>query len=640
MNEKPSRWEYITTIIVLLLCTYWAWYDYQSEPTKIPFEPLVAVVSYLILLFGYLRWKKSKQENIPASSQTAEKIYNFGEVKDGNFGNKVEDAENVVVSTQIDAGRDVHIGNKTIIYNDGRKIDRYLTNPPFNATYFIGREKDLNAIENDYQHHNHLLVLVNGEGGIGKTTLAAKYWYAQETRYQHLAWLYAERGIGAALVSLAASLGVQFEPNDNEATQIARIAEGINNLKMPCLLVLDNANDATDLEKHYVTLHRLAKCHILLTSRVRKMADMKVYEVKPLAPDDVVRLFRHHYPKLIETELPLLNDILRAVGYNTLVTEVLAKNLAVFNRFATQYTLAALLQDLQSKGLLALKNKAVKVVYGSDSLRTAEPTDIIGAMYDLAQLNEAERYLLSNLAVLPADNIPFYSLRILLDMDDDSLETPLNSLEEKGWIEFREADSSFKISPVIQEITRAKQEARLLEDCQALINTLNKKLDRDIIHEDNYQEAGVAAYYGDYVLDALKTPSYNLAVLCDSMGYFYQKVGNLEKALAIYEKARGIVEQLIAAGDDDSDLTDSLAKTLSWLGVVHTSLGNLEQALSFYEEYHLLAAALYEAYPNNVSFKNGLAVAYEKMGETHTSLGKLDKALGFYEGNLKLRKAL
>ena len=110
------------------------------------------------------------------------------------FAVKIE--KNVVKNNTITAGGNVAIGDTNITtqqnqygsgdnvagnkveyhyYND-IKIPRFLTQKPFYTNFFIGRDTDLAAIETDYQKNNHLLVLVNGEGGMGKTTLAAQYW--------------------------------------------------------------------------------------------------------------------------------------------------------------------------------------------------------------------------------------------------------------------------------------------------------------------------------------------------------------------------------------------------------------------------------------------------------------------------------
>ncbi|MEZ4826587.1 MAG: hypothetical protein R3C61_09890 [Bacteroidia bacterium] len=53
--------------------------------------------------------------------------------------------------------------------------------------------------------------VVNGRGGIGKTTLASRYYHSYQADYAHTAWLLSESGIAFALLRLAHSLGIAFE---------------------------------------------------------------------------------------------------------------------------------------------------------------------------------------------------------------------------------------------------------------------------------------------------------------------------------------------------------------------------------------------------------------------------------------------
>jgi tetratricopeptide (TPR) repeat protein len=550
----------------------------------------------------------------------------------------VKEEKNIVKNSTIQAEK-VHIGD--IIQYGDRKIPRFLTQKPFNTNFFIGRDTDLAAIETDYQKSNHLLVLVNGEGGMGKTTLAARYWFLHETRYTHLAWVFADRGIGNALISLSGSLGVKFSPNDNEATQIIRITEAINNLDAPCLLVFDNANDANDLEKHFVTLRRLSNCQVLLTSRVTKVADARAHRVLPLSHPDAVRIFKKHYPKHTDTEDILLDKLLTAVGSNTLVIELLAKNLAMFNDFDTTYRLETLVSDLQDKGLFALQNEIVDVVYQSDALRKETPENIIAAMYDLSALPDDEKQMLSNFALLPAENIPFHRLKDLLKpTDSPTFKNTLRALHQKGWIDYFETTGDFKISPVIQHITKLKNKTTLLDDCDTLIDTLIDELHPAHIHKDNYTFAAIFSRYAETVVAAFDAPNYKAALMCEFIGNYYTTIGNLDSAIAFYEKCRAVSQELCVLQPDDEYNKNELAISYSRLGETYTSLGNLDKALGFYEEYNRLEKALYVANPNNVEFKNGLAISYSKLGDTHTSLGNLDKALGFYEEYNRLAAAL
>jgi hypothetical protein len=324
--------------------------------------------------------------------------------------------KNVLHNSTINAGGNVTIGDTYIQYPD-RQIPRFLTQKPFYTEFFIGRDPDLAAIETDYTEQKRLLVLVNGEGGMGKTTLAAQYWHLHEARYTHLAWVFADSGVGNALLSLAVNLGIQFHLQDDEKAQIRRITEGVNNLAEPCLLVFDNANNADDLEKYMGTLRRLSNCHILLTSRVTALADVPVHRVLPLKTDFAVQVFTKHYPKYategagsgkVDNSPNLLHNLLHAVGYNTLVIELLAKNLAVFNKFQTQYPLQSLVTDLQERGLFGVQGKAVKTLYQADTLRTETPDRIIATLTpnpDVWARIEAKQAELHALYAEAAENI-------------------------------------------------------------------------------------------------------------------------------------------------------------------------------------------------------------------------------------------
>ncbi|MDD4913504.1 MAG: ATP-binding protein [Methylococcales bacterium] len=89
-------------------------------------------------------------------------------------------------------------------YGD-KKIRKILNTPPFLSEEFIGREADIKAVEDNLQSGRPLL-LVNGEGGIGKTTLAAHYYHKHRSNYKHMAWVFAETSLLDALLGLGPAL--------------------------------------------------------------------------------------------------------------------------------------------------------------------------------------------------------------------------------------------------------------------------------------------------------------------------------------------------------------------------------------------------------------------------------------------------
>ncbi len=352
-------------------------------------------------------------------------------------------------------------------------IPRILGTPPLRPNVFIGRDDELRRVHAKLFEENNLLLLVNGQGGIGKTTLAARYFHTYGDRYHHLAWVVAGTDLAESLLQLALPLRVPFPDTMPREERLVLLIQAMSNLPRPCLLVIDNANDQRELEKNYRVLQSSSNFHLLLTTRITEFEQAAFVRVQPLEKQKAFALFRQHYPGHRHEEDTLLENILVAVGYNTLVIELLAKNLRKFNEIETQYHLADLLRDLQERSLLTLsKSEAVNTPYHAHgaALRQEKPEDIIAAMYDLSPLMPPERKLLSVFAVLPAESIPYSVLKGLLPKEQE-LPRSLAKLSQNGWLEFNRATKSFKISPVVQEVTVRKEEA-LLGHCEELQNRL------------------------------------------------------------------------------------------------------------------------------------------------------------------------
>ena len=187
-------------------------------------------------------------------------------------------------------------------------------------------------------------------------------------------------------------------------------------------------------------------------------------------------------------------------------------------------------------------------------------------------LTDAEQQLLSNLAVLPAENLAYPVLKTLLTPEDaKAFSKLLTGLAKRGWLEksVQDDDSFYKISPVVQEITRHKNKDNLLSHCATLINNLIDKLayqpGTGHFLNATYQEAALYCRYAEAIIGCLQVTNDNLSRLCDCIGYY------------------------------------------------HKTTGNLGQALKFFEEYYRFNHEFYESDPDNTYFKNSLAVACERL---------------------------
>ena len=488
--------------------------------------------------------------------------------------------------------RHINLGDKSIYIEKGdvsvnygeKKINKILGNPPFFPEVFLGRDNDLVEVHDKLFKGENLLLLINGQGGIGKTTFASRYYHTYQDEYIHLGWVFTEKSLLDALLTLAIYLEVTFDDAMPGEDRLKVLLNEMAQLEKPCLLVIDNVNHLKDIESNYIALRTCSNFHLLLTTRITDFSQASSHAIETLDPEKALELFKTHYSAHNPQEDALLQEILEAVGYNTLIIELLAKNLNNFNnKLRKRYQLIDLLDDLQKKGLLELsQSKKVGTTYQSEGLarRAEKPEAIIAAMYDLSELEEDEIAMLSVFAVLPAENITYETLVILLPNTEKLDETLLN-LNQKGWIEYNEATASFKCNPVVQEVTRQQNKTHLFEHNELLVNTLNEKL------------------------------------LCEpGTGHFVNVTYEVATLYARYaESAVNYIEEV----------RHEMVILMARIGSYHKTTGNLDQALEFFEEFTRLEKELYEAYPNNVEFKNVLAISYSKLGATHTALSNLDQ---------------
>ncbi len=537
--------------------------------------------------------------------------------------------------------------NYSNVYNyyGNKKILKHLGTIPTFPEYFIGRDKEVEVVHQRLTTQQNILLLVNGRGGIGKTTLASKYYYQYQDYYQHLVWVFSGTSIVEALLTLAFPLGVEFPPQSEPEQKLNILLQTLLELHKPCLLIIDNANELKDIQTYHNRLLACTNFHILLTTRVNKeIPNTTFYKVKPLEPKAALQLFKKHYPDHTTTEDDLFFQIYEAVNRNTLVVELLAKNLVNFNDDLEQnYPLSKLVQEINHNLLQLSKSDKVQTFYQTKDgkPRTEKPENIIAAMYDLSHLNDMEKYLLANLSVLPAESLPYHRLKTLLQQDN--LNKHLKGLYEKGWLEYDKNAKSFRMSPVIQEVVRQKNR-NLYQDCEPLINEFIEKLAYELgvghLKNISYKEGAILVRYASYLVEVMTTFTSSISMLYERIGRYFQTTGNIIRALESFEKNTQLSKKRLESNPHNIDFKNGLAISYSKLGSTHSSLGNLTKALEFFEKDALLSKELYEAYPNNVGFKNGLAISYSKLGSTHSSLGNLTKALEFFEKDALLSKEL
>jgi len=516
-------------------------------------------------------------------------------------------------------------------------------NSPEMPVGFLGREEELKTI---YQKLNSggKLMLINAEGGIGKTTLAAKYWNEALNYYKHAAWLFCDSGVINSLKEMAPQLDIDLNGMD-EQQQIQALKQKLHAVQNEFLLVLDNLNNEEDIRLFRQEFEGF-RWHVLITSRCRGILDKEQeLPIEHLPPPLAKELFERYYRGDTQDFSQLLDQVLKAINYHTLLTEVFAKNLAEAAELG-EMDLATFLNRLENEGLF-LREQSFEIENNEwAAKRKAATTDqILDALYDFGQLTEDQRFLLVNMALLPAEPYILTFINSLLVKEPEravrQVRDTLKGLVRKGWIS--ETDRSYRLSPVIQKLVLEKHAETLDEDSKDLLERLNYITEADAFNLVRTSLKDAAPYIQPvhHITLCLKQhPGYEIAKYNFHAGVYYTNLGDLINAQKTYINFGNICKALLLKEPDVLEYKSGLAISYQRLGNIYMAKGDQDNALDNYEKCYTLSKEIHESSPDNLEYKRGLAISYQHLGNIYIATGDTDNALDNYEKYNTLSKEI
>ncbi len=114
----------------------------------------------------------------------------------------------------------------------------------------------------------------------------------------------------------------------------------------------------------------------------------------------------------------------------------------------------------------------------------------------------------------------------------------------------------------------------------------------------------------------------NEGTLLNNIGWVYDRLGQKEQALEVYQQALAIHREV---GNRPMEGT-----TLNNIGLVHSALGQKDKALDFYQQ----ALAIHREVGN----RPGEGTTLTNLAAVYSALGQKDKALGFYQQALAITR--
>jgi len=515
--------------------------------------------------------------------------------------------EKNVVKRSISNVQSVKIGDETHYhyhYAEARlPKELTLSIPKSDPRDIIGRENDLNQLHTLLTDDKRVVV-VNGLGGIGKTTLVQAYVCQYEEAYEHIAWItQTSENLQNDFINTDSLLKIlQIEPTSLEPKHIFEdIILKLKNVKdKPNLLVIDNAEQS--LSNYKDLLPSQPKWHLLVTSR-EEISGFHLLPLDFLSEEQAIELFKKHYPlqKLNEQDI---KELVQTIDYHTLTIELLAKTAKV-QRYDAAKLKEAIEQDLRAN-----------VEVGRQSEQVEKIGTYLSTVFSLSKLNEAELWLLKQFACLPSDFHTYNLLEELLIDEESSYKDifaeTVSNIAQKGWLLQNRATDSYKMHRIIAEVVK-KEQRITTTDVVTLISSITQQLIIDQA-KDNPVDKFVWIPFGKSLLANFSEDTTTvISNLQNILALRLIDLGDYKEAQTLLEKAMLSTEQNL--GEDHPDT----AMIYSNLAIVIRNSGDYKRARILLEKAML-------------SDEKNLGKDHPITAIRYCNLGLVLKDLGDYKG--------
>ncbi|WP_300978653.1 tetratricopeptide repeat protein [Flavobacterium sp.] len=500
------------------------------------------------------------------------------------------------------------------------KIITYL--PSIHIENIKGRQDEIEKIRECIAERGRVTI-VNGLGGIGKTSLAQLYSKLYYHEYDYFFWIEFPdvpdnstsrevfmSGIATNFLILD-FLGIEIDNSIPLINQFELVFKRITQLPGRKLFVLDNVPNA--ICEFSFMVPETSDFNILGTSRIL-MEDFINLTIDVLKESDAIDLFYSFYKSEVNDDLVL--EILRSIGFHTLTIELISK-LAV----KRDLRLEEVLQIISSEGVNM--SFEVKVTTKHDKNRKPTvPFNYLCDIFDLSQLSTKQTSLLQYLSIIGNIHLSFIQLENLLNKEFDSNELfdNLSELHHLGWI--TKISDKYYIHQLICEVLRFKLKPTF-EKCTTLIDNTYSYIEKSsndfsIHFQKKYIEIA------EQILNTVELPkdTYLHYKLCITRHYGFS--GNYEKYNTL--NCDFEIEKL------DSDIKK---KWLTNHGNILLKLGKCKDAIEVLEE----CKNLFQDMRTLAQIDGSIAYAYGELGNFVKAIELFEPAYEILKNDPKLSKS-
>ncbi|MGB3546172.1 MAG: tetratricopeptide repeat protein, partial [Saprospiraceae bacterium] len=488
--------------------------------------------------------------------------------------------------------------------------------------------------------------LMNGMGGVGKSTLAAALLHDLLPTLKHYLGVTQAGDFVTSLLSdrvLLDNLGVPR--TEKQEVDAEKLLHKLAALPGPNLLVIDNAEK--DVDQWLDRLPGAPEWQVLLTSR-EELRVNSILRLQNLDARAGFRLFTNHYQ--LERDEDIIRAIVEDVGGHALTIELLAKTAQTGH-----HKLVDFYARLQTGGLATVPAEEVAVAHAGHE-RVEKVFPYLTAAFQLTDVGERELYLLKQLVLLPAIFVPFDLLCRILRVGEEAsslqkgknlfswikrvytksaavlfsrsdLTAALSTLARSGWLVRSEA-GEYKMHPVVQQVVAAQlREQTVFVDVERTVVGVTGLVEFDEYAKDDSPVAREGFFiYGETLVERLETAWDGE----EKVIYFFDRLATLYEVFGRYREAAVLGKQALAAAEvtfgSDSVEVDTYQSNLA---VIYLNLGRYPEAAG------LLEAALKAGINHFGEEHPTVQISRSNLGEVYRNLGRYPEAVDLLEAALK-----
>ncbi len=533
--------------------------------------------------------------------------------------------KNIVYNSKLQANGNIHIGDIYIIEGEKKTIPLELTSIPYIVKDdIIGRDDDIKRLHQTLKKESKL-VLVNGMGGIGKTTFTKLYLNNKKDDYNYKIFLEFKENIFKTFVNniqLLDSLHLteflkEYLKNNNYLSAfeivINRIRQlGLNNSNKKNIIIIDNVSDSQIERLDLIDKIKINENWIVIVTSRIKFSTFKNFKLNVLTSNSAIKLFKKYYS--IEDNIQYIKTILNLIGYNTLLIEIISKNSQV-----QRYKLLEIIENLKKKGIHFSSLDKSNNVSHNNNLSIEDINTYLLAIFNVSKISEKGIWILQFFSLLPSsfifyESVKYISLKKLMkieELNEKNIRIELYGLSKKGWLQYDEENDKFKIHELIQDVIFKKFYPDDITHVE-LIEKLNEEL--------NYWKIDFsrnATFFAERILKKIKGKTPIFAELLDNYSAVLHRYDELDKAIIYQNRALELKLHLL---EPDSE---TIGHSYTTLGLCYNELGEFSKA----EQYLIEDLKITKRKSNYISYE--MAISLNNLSLVYRNKNEIEKAFNY-----------